>query len=211
MDAIRKRIWRLIQDRELDMQAVSIALGRNKAYLQQYLHRGVPARLKELDRRKLAEILNISESEIGGPADIVTFPTQFREVPEYDVRISAGGGMAVAEEQVRSRWPFTEEYLTSELRLSNSSLAVLEVRGDSMEPTLSTGDRILVDMGDKQVSQPGIFVVYDGDGTVVKRVEKIPGKPVLVLISDNPLHGKYEIDAEEVRVVGRVVWRAGRI
>jgi phage repressor protein C with HTH and peptisase S24 domain len=211
MDAVRKRILRRIEERGLELKAVSLAMGRSHSYMQQYLHRNVPLTLKEQDRRKLSEILDVPESEIGGPADIVQFPTIFRSVPEYDVRVSAGGGSLVSDEKVRGAWPFSEEYLSSELHLSNRTLAVLEVRGDSMEPTLTSGDRVLVDMDDKQVSQPGIFVIHDGDGTVIKRVEKIPGKPILVLISDNPLHGKYEIDGDDIRVVGRVVWRAGRI
>ncbi len=82
-----------------------------------------------------------------------------------------------------------------------------------MEPTLRSGDRVLVNMSDKRVSQPGLFVLWDGDGTVVKRLELVPNsKPSkLQRISDNPLHGTYEVLADQTIIVGRVVWFARRM
>ncbi len=215
MDAVRRKLVNAIQDQGLDMKGASLKIGRNHAYLQQFIERGIPATLKEVDRLALSELLSIPEEELGAPAKKprssasgnVTF------ISEYHVHVSAGGGALVTEENKRRDWPFATDYLRAELGLVKSRLAVVEVRGDSMEPTLSSGDRVLVNMTDRQVSQPGIFIIYDGDGTVVKRVEKIPGSspPRIVLISDNPIHGRYEIGSDDVQIVGRVVWRAGRI
>lgn len=133
-------------------------------------------------------------------------------VPEYDVRVSAGGGFVVNEETKRDVWPFSRRYLVDELRLSPAQLCIVEVVGDSMEPTLRPGDRVMVNMADKRVSQPGLFVLWDGDGTVVKRLELIPNsKPQrLNRISDNSLHQSYVVVASETIIVGRVVWFARR-
>lgn len=135
------------------------------------------------------------------------------QVPEYDVRVSAGGGFHIAEETKKDVWLFSRRYVSEELRLSSPRLVVFEVIGDSMEPTLRSGDRVLVNMSDTRVSQPGLFVLWDGDGTVVKRLELVPGtKPQMIKrISDNPLHGTYEIRGVEVKIVGRVVWFARRM
>jgi len=216
MDSVRKRLVNAVRDQGLTLKDVSLRIGKNHAYLQQFVERGIPAKLKEADRMAISEILSLSEEDLGaitakrlpGAAN-----SNVSAVPEYHVHVSAGGGALVAEENKRRDWPFATDYLKAELGLDRSHLAVVEVRGDSMEPTLSSGDRVLVNMSDTQVSQPGVFIIYDGDGTVVKRVEKIPGSkpPMIVLISDNPLHGKYELRADAVNIVGRVVWRAGRI
>lgn len=133
-------------------------------------------------------------------------------VVEYDVRVSAGGGFHISDETKRDVWLFSRRYLADELRLSPSRLVVLEVVGDSMEPTLKSGDRVLVNMADTRVSQPGIFVLWDGDGTVVKRLELVPSSkpPVLKRISDNPLHGTYDVPAVDTKIIGRVVWIARR-
>jgi phage repressor protein C with HTH and peptisase S24 domain len=134
-------------------------------------------------------------------------------VPEYNVQVSAGGGFYINAETKRDIWLFSRRYLIDELRLDASQLVVLEVIGDSMEPTLRTGDRVMVNMNDKRVSQPGVFVLWDGDGTVVKRLEKIPNsKPQkLRSISDNPIHNAYDILTQDAMIVGRVVWYARRI
>lgn len=213
MDKIRKRLLREIESHQMDMKQLSLALGKNHAYVQQFLTRGIPARLKEDDRRKLAEILDIPESELGGPSQppASSDSTRFRTVTEYDIRASAGGGALTSEENIRSQWPFDPAYISGFLGLPTSELAIIEVRGDSMEPTLSSGDRVMVHMTDRQVSQPGIFILYDGGGTVIKRVEKIPGRDTLVLISDNPLHTRYEVSGDDVQIIGRVVWAAKRL
>lgn len=134
-------------------------------------------------------------------------------LPEYDVRASAGGGFIVERETVKGEWPFPRSYVESELRVSARNLVVLEVIGDSMHPTLESGDRVLVNMSDCRVSQPGVFVLWDGDGTVVKRLELVPGTepPKLRRISDNPLHGTYEVLADDTKIVGRAVWYGRRM
>jgi len=86
---------------------------------------------------------------------------------------------------------------------------VITVYGDSMEPTLAPGTRVMVDTEDRIPSPPGIFVVYDGLGLVVKRVEHRPqsSPPAVRLISDNPRYDSYECPLEEARIQGRVIGR----
>ena len=215
MDSARNKLVNAVAEKGLTLKDASLRIGRNHAYLQQFVERNIPARLKEQDRVQLAELLGLSEVELGAPERerARDLGSNVTSIAEYNVHVSAGGGALVGEENKRRNWPFASDYLQSELGLSQSRLAVVEVRGDSMEPTLSSGDRVLVNMSDQQVSQPGIFIIFDGDGTVIKRVEKVPGSrpPKIVLISDNPLHGRYELQSDDVQIVGRVVWRAGRI
>ena len=134
-------------------------------------------------------------------------------VPEYDVRAAAGDGFVIDNETVKAQWPFSRPYLRNVLGVSSSQLAVVEVVGDSMSPTLESGDRVLVDLLDRRPSPPGLFVLWDGDGTLVKRVERVlNSQPAMVAItSDNPRHRSYEQPAELVSLVGRVIWFARRL
>lgn len=135
------------------------------------------------------------------------------EIPEYDVRASMGDGFVVDRETIKDSWVFSRRYLVDEMRLTLNQLVVIEVVGDSMSPTLESGDRVLVDMADRRIGIPGIFVLWDGDGTVAKRLELVPNsKPQkLMRISDNPHHGRYEVLAEETNIIGRIVWFARRL
>ncbi|MEO7541902.1 MAG: peptidase S24, partial [Sphingomicrobium sp.] len=65
----RRVIERLCEERGEDFAGLSRMLGRNPAYIQQFVRRGVPKRLKEAERRKLARYFAISEALLGGPAD----------------------------------------------------------------------------------------------------------------------------------------------
>lgn len=55
----------LASDRGISLAELSRRLGRNLAYLQQYVHRGSPQRLEEGDRYCLARLLGVDEAELG--------------------------------------------------------------------------------------------------------------------------------------------------
>lgn len=194
---------------------LSRELGKSHAYIQQFVKRGIPIELDPRDVARIIDATGVDESVVGvsaSPPAPVRLRAGIKEVSEYDALASAGGGISLDERKV-GPWPFPADYLNGELRLQGADLALIRVKGDSMEPTLRSGDRILVDMTDKNVSQPGLFVLWDGDGRVVKRVERIPAADPasLLLKSDNPLHGQYQVPAELVTIIGRVVWAARRL
>lgn len=134
-------------------------------------------------------------------------------VPEYDVRLSAGGGFAVDRETTRRYWTLPRFLVVDRLGVAPAQATVQEVIGDSMEPTLSSGDYVLIDLSDQRLGLPGIFAVWDGDALVCKRLERVPGsEPSEVrLKSDNPLHGEYRVPEDRVRVIGRVRWVTRRM
>ena len=82
-----------------------------------------------------------------------------------------------------------------------------------MEPQLSSGGRILIDVRQRVPVPPGIFVIWDGMGLVAKRIEHVPNSepPKMVIKSVNPEYASYERAAEEVHVIGRVLWAAQRL
>jgi phage repressor protein C with HTH and peptisase S24 domain len=71
MDLVRKLISDKLLDLELSRKEVSLLMGRNETYLQQFLTKGSPRELPERERIKLAEILKVSEDELRGPSSPV--------------------------------------------------------------------------------------------------------------------------------------------
>jgi len=232
LDPARLRLLELIQERETDMKAASLAIGRNAAYLHQYVFRGTPKVLPEDARIALAAHLGVDDSEIRhaeapprqrravrsrdhkAQLDQDGVPAGFCSVPEIDVRASAGpGAMNDGLEESKETWLFPDPVIRHEFRTHPENLRLITLDGDSMEPLLSSGDRILVDTSQRVPVPPGIFVIWDGIGIVAKRVEHIPNsEPAKVVIkSVNPEYQTYERDAEEVSIVGRVVWAAKRL
>lgn len=65
---VRKLIEERIKALDLDYASVSRRLGKNVAYIQQFLKKGSPHELRERERHLLAEILKVSEEELRGPS-----------------------------------------------------------------------------------------------------------------------------------------------
>ncbi|WP_157039908.1 LexA family transcriptional regulator [Pelobacter propionicus] len=135
------------------------------------------------------------------------------KVPRYEVRASAGGGAIIHSEQIVDHLYFKAEWVKNALGIPRDFLVLISVQGDSMEPTLSNGDLILVDTRTSRVEDGAIYVVQYGDALLVKRLQKKYDGSV-VIRSDNPLyeaeiiHGE---DALNLIIVGRVVWAGGLI
>src|SRR3546814_9741351 len=73
------------------------------------------------------------------------------------------------------------------------ALSIIRVAGDSMAPTLSDGDDILVDGGDAAGRlRDGIYVLRMDDALMVKRIARAPGPGRIAVISDNPHYRRWD-------------------
>ena len=235
LDPIRIRVLQLIESNETDLKHASLAIDKNAAYLHQFIYRGTPKVLPEDVREALAEHLGVDQEELrhskvpprkqrtvrvsddedGVGSDRGRRGVEgFSAIAEIDVRASAGpGAYSDGLEETKETWLLPDPVIRHEFRARAEDLRMITIDGDSMEPVLSSGDRILLDTSQRVPVPPGIFVVWDGMGLVAKRVEHIPNSepPKLVMKSVNPEYQTYERDAEEVNIVGRVVWAAKRL
>src|SRR3546814_16619934 len=105
MDA-RTHLERLIRERGEDYAGLSRLIGRNAAYVQQYIKRGIPRRLAEEDRRLLARYFEVPEEWLGGPPAALELTESHVVVPQLDVGASAGPGALPARERPRAPIPF---------------------------------------------------------------------------------------------------------
>ncbi len=210
----RGRLLDLAAARQVSLAQLSALIGRNTSYLQQFVRKGSPRKLEESDRRTLAQFFGVDESVLGAPEDNSRIVggkaprADWVDVPRLALGASAGPGAWAAEEQAIGAFRFAARWLRGQ-GLEPSQLSAIAVTGDSMEPTLRDGDEILVDRSRRALSD-GIHVVRTGDALLVKRLDT--GRPGAIgLISDNPAYRTIELPAGEVEVVGRVVWKSGRL
>jgi phage repressor protein C with HTH and peptisase S24 domain len=202
----------LIRERGEDYAGLSRLIGRNPAYVQQYIKRGTPRRLTEEDRRLLARYFCIDEALLGAPEREEGDEAPFVGVERLDVAASAGGGALDPAERALGRIGFDRQWLRR-LGVGGAGLSVIRVQGDSMAPTLADGDEILVDREDgAERLRDGIYVLRIEDALVVKRASLSPAGGRLSILSDNPAYpGWPDCDAGTVDVLGRVVWFGRRL
>ena len=232
-DPVRLRFKDLLRRNDLTLAAASLAIGRNRTYLQQYVDRGIPAVLGYRDSEALARMLGCDPSELRHeavpkrrlmkrkpprmPAGLPGAP--LAAIPEVTVEVSAGAG-ALAQEFVSETalWHWPENMIRHEAGAAPEDLRIVRVRGNSMEPELRDGDRIVVDVSRRLPATGETFVLWDGIGLVVKHVEVVHGdaadeneSPRLRLISANPDYAPYSCLVQDAHVLGKVVWVVRRV
>lgn len=209
MTDVRETLERLIRDRGEDYASLSRLLGRNAAYIQQFIRRGVPRRLAEDDRRLLARYLRVEEAELGGPPP--TAPLRRARgmvaVNRLELGASAGPGALVDDESGQTQIEFEERWLRS-VASSPGAVSLIRVMGDSMAPGLLDDDEIMVDRGDAADRlRDGIYVLRLDDVLMVKRLAINPVTRRVSIRSDNPAYPAWEdCDPATVDIIGRVVW-----
>jgi len=132
----------------------------------------------------------------------------FVHVPVYDVHASAGYGSLIHSEQIVDHLAFKKTWLSQDLSIAGSELALVTVKGDSMEPTLEEGDLILVDLIQNEVQRDGIYLIQFDGALLAKRIQRDYDKNIHI-ISDNPLYKEFVLVSEQtnqVKIVGKVVW-----
>ena len=108
---------------------------------------------------------------------------------------------------------FKEDWIRFELGTRPEDLRLIRVSGDSMEPTLRSGDVILIDHSATRPDREGIYILRMDGMLLVKRVQAMPGG-ILNISSDNAAFAPWQLtradlEGSDVCIVGRVVW-AGR-
>ena len=150
-DPARKKLKELLWKRGVSMSEASLALGRSKSYVHQYLERGSPAMLTYPDSETLAGLLGCDGAELRPATPPKRKPVKphrrrpapgagLSAVPEMEVEAAAGPG-ALNEEFAAetARWHLPEGMLRHEGGAAPENLRILRVRGNSMEPEMRRG------------------------------------------------------------------------
>ncbi|WP_236471173.1 XRE family transcriptional regulator [Pseudomonas syringae] len=135
-------------------------------------------------------------------------------IPQYTARAAAGAGYDNPHVEIRSTLAFKKEWLSSK-GLQPKNLRVICADGESMWPTISDQDVLLVDSSQIEPVDNGVFVIESiADGTLVKRLLRDPLQE-WILRSDNVDKEAYpdrfilKGESNEHQIIGRVVWRGG--
>lgn len=237
MDELRRRIRRAVDDKIVEYKELSTALGKNHAYVQQFVTRRSPIRLFEDDTRKIIKMLDEREARHSRRLVASFDPDQpddaeTDEAPEdaplaldtgdvANLAIRAGLGLGSPEgaetfdggqiyaDHVSGFWSFPPAVKAGWRNMPQ--VYSIPVEGDSMEPTLTSGSYVFVDMTHTVPTPEDIYACDYGDGLTIKRLQLVPRTDKIRVMSDNQRYTSYELLREQVRVYGRVVawfqWR----
>lgn len=217
MDAAREWIVQTARDNRYTLKDLSRHLGHSDAYIQQFVKRGTPKFLDFADARKLGLLFNIKDSSwqvlleprfrqfLSDPSwqnvivsvgennqtrvvRVADKPATPSRTIQHTAHVAAAGHPATDDGVEVGEWRIPRDMLPP------GDYKAVTVRGDSMEPTLRSGDVVIVDRGQRD---PVGLCLISNDGLMVKRLHA--GK----VISDNPIYEPHPIGSAYVE--GRVV------
>ena len=163
----------------------------------------IPPRTPPANDLKDARALTVATAEDG-----VTDVPAARSVQMIEMEAAAGGGAYNLDDApVRGPVWFRRDWIDSR-GIDPTQAVVISVRGDSMEPTLPAGCKILVDRQRRRRRVGHIYVITTPDGLVVKRMGKDEdGGWRLVSDSESPDWPDMPWPDDAI-VVGEIKWMA---
>jgi len=138
------------------------------------------------------------------------------QVPEIDLRPDANVAAARGTRKQThpagpikaEKWVFPASFVHDQLHTSSDRLVVLDANGDSMVPTIASGERVIVDTGHTTPTPDGLYAIRDTFGSIViKRLQVMRSTkpPRVKIISDNPNHPSEEAELRDVKIIGKVL------
>lgn len=130
---------------------------------------------------------------------------EFTFVSQVALEDGMGSGAEGIEEEATTQYAFRRTWLQSKGTLED--LVLFAVKGDSMEPTITDGDVVLIDRSKRPVVAGNIYALRTKNAVMVKRLQPT-GATRITVMSDNKLYDSYEIDLEtgDIEVIGQVIW-----
>ena len=199
-------------------------LKKDKGTISNMISGKRPLALSEIE--PLARFLGCSTNDVLGAAGVsvsaqtAELESSHESIRELEMRSATGIGMVASLDgddadqgvlegsAVRDTWILPGHYARIDLGVSRQAAYIVEVQGDSMEPTLCSGDRVMIDVAQRTPSPPGIFALWDGVGVAVKRIELLlnTATPTLRVASDSPHLDDVTASLTDINIIGRVVW-----
>lgn len=108
--------------------------------------------------------------------------------------------------------PFDAAYIAQLTDTDPNDLAIITVRGDAMQPTLLDGDQCLVDLTINSAISAGMYAIRQNDYAAIVRLTPVIGSSRVRVIEDNPAYGNnIELQAQDIEIIGRVIWIGKRV
>lgn len=182
-------------------------------------------------RRPLVSSYDPDEADSENQDDFPNFsrehwkPTTEGALPEIDAKLGGGSGVvgdiislpvgngSISGHKVVGEWLFPTEFMRNEAKASPTQSFIMEIVGDSMQPTYTPGDRVIVDLSQNSMTSDTVYAISDGHcEPQIKRLQRVPfsDPPQVIIISDNPNLQSFTVDLERLTIIGRICGHVAR-
>lgn len=107
----------------------------------------------------------------------------------------------------RDSWIMPAHLLESRTAAAPDKIRIFTIRDNSMEPDFAVGAQVLVDLSDNTPSPPGVFIMSDGLGYVLRQCDIVPGEKPLQVNVQAKNGTAFRLPLHKALIVGRVIAR----
>lgn len=230
----REKFKSLLRERGISLRRMSLDLGLNESYFQQFVAYGRPGSVEGEVLRQAAAYLGVTERELAPPPPALhdSFTPSAYEtsgyrgsnahkpgtendavvLPCYDLASLPNGEDWRAEGNQGGHMVFSRQMLQYITSTPSDQLALLKIRGDTMAPTLQQGDCALIDCTRTIASEDGIYAIFHESRLLIRRVTVDPIRKQVTLSQDNAAYPAVrEYSLVDIRAAGRIIWAGKRI
>lgn len=127
-----------------------------------------------------------------------------------DVEASMGSGVTVYSEEQTGTYAISTQ-LVKDLGISPNNTEIIFARGDSMYPTIESGDSLLINHSETEIYDGLIYCVRIDGQLYAKRLQKLPPATVKVVSDNTAKYDPFYIDFSkqqdfDFKIIGRVCW-----
>lgn len=125
----------------------------------------------------------------------------------YQLQTLSSGMSERAGAEDQDAWMMPARLLESKTAAPPDKIRIFTVRDNSMEPDFAVGTQVLVDLSDTVPSPPGVFVMSDGVGPVLRQCDIVPGEEPLQLNVSSRSGVSFRLAMDKASTIGRVIAR----
>ena len=217
MSDLSSRLKKLLDDKNLSMNAFAKQLGVSQPSISDIVNGKTrsPKNILEIATALGVDPHWLKTGEGEPDSDfvrVVHLPDQAAEntvrVEILDIEASAGNGTFLTRtEQGLLAQEFDLDFFRRQFgRTDAKNLKIIAVKGDSMAPTLESGDLLYVDVSENYFSADGLYVFTFDDHTFIKRLQK-RGREMWAMSDNKEKYEPWQIHTDDpVYIHGRVVF-----
>lgn len=227
---VRDFLETTVREKGMSLNALSLQIGKNSTYLFHFVKRHSPRRLDETVRRKLAQILDVSEQDLCDfplPTGIIqdkfsaisslfnfskNKPEDLNAIDVIDMDGPIKGKFEALKGNLIGQEFLPPQILALYTTSKPEYIKILKASGESMIPTINPGDIIWVDTSYSTPASDGIYLLDTNSDCVIKRLQTNPFDNSVEVSSDNKTYKSFTTNNyKNLNICGKIVFISRRV
>lgn len=111
------------------------------------------------------------------------------------------------QDNFAGEWAIPASIISQKTRATPEQIKIFQIHETVMEPEFRKGEHVVVDLSDKKPSPPGVFVISDGFGFLVRSCAFVPSSspPQIKISAAQKDFEPHIFGEEEIEITGRVI------